>query len=123
MVTAVDSLGAEVEDAEASLVVVPLVLGASEPLVLVPVSALADGSLAPASLPESAPVLSEAPPEAPESPAESAVLVWLALVLSELPVSVDPSVPEPSPAVPAPLAWLSTVLSELTLSVDPSDEP
>ena len=85
MVTAVDSLGAEVEDAEASLVVVPLVLGASEPLVLVAVSALADGSLAPASLPESAPVLSEAPPEAPESPAESAVLVWLALVLSELP--------------------------------------
>ena len=119
MVTAVDSLGAEVEDAEASLVVVPLVLGASEPLVLVPVSELADGSLAP----ESAPVLSEAPPEAPESPAESAVLVWLALVLSELPVSVDPSVPEPSPAVPVPLAWLSTVLSELTLSVDPSEAP
>ena len=84
-----DSLGAEVDDAEASLVVDPLVLGASEPLVLVPVSALADDS--PESLPVSAPALSDAPSAAPESPVESALLVWLALVLSELPLSVDPS--------------------------------
>ena len=86
-----DSLGAEVDDAEASLVVDPLVLGASEPLVLLPVSALADDSPVPASLPVSVPALSDAPPVAPESPVESALLVWLALVLSELPLSVDPS--------------------------------
>ena len=84
-----DSLGAEVEDAEASLVVDPLVLGESEPLVLLPVSALVDDSTA--SLPVSAPALSDAPPVAPESPVESALLVWLAFVLSELPLSVDPS--------------------------------
>ena len=84
-----DSLGAEVDDAEASLVVDPLALGASEPLVLLPVSALADDS--PASPPVSAPALSDAPPVAPESPVESTLLVWLALVLSELPLSADPS--------------------------------
>ena len=84
-----DSLGAEVDDAEASLVVEPLVLGASEPVVLVPVSALADNS--PVSPPESVPALSDAPPVAPESPVESALLVWLAFVLSELPLSADPS--------------------------------
>ena len=86
-----DSLGAEFDDAEASLVVDPLVLGASELPVLVPVSALADDSPVPASLPVSVPALSDAPPVAPESPVESALLVWLALVLSELPLSVDPS--------------------------------
>ena len=86
-----DSLGAEVDDAEASLVVDPLVLGASEPSVLLPVSALADDSPAPGSLPLSAPALSDAPPVAPESPVESTLLVWLALVLSELPLSADPS--------------------------------
>ena len=86
-----DSLGAEVDDAEASLVVDPLVLGASEPPELLAVSALADDSPVPASLPVSVPALSDAPPVAPESPVESALLVWLALVLSELPLSVDPS--------------------------------
>ena len=84
-----DSLGAEVDDAEASLVVDPLVLEASEPLVLLPVSALVDDS--PVSPPASVPALSDAPPVAPESPVESALLVWLAFVLSELPLSVDPS--------------------------------
>ena len=84
-----DSLGAEAVDVEASLVVDPLELVASEPLVLVPVSALAEDS--PVSLPVSAPALSDAPPVAPESPVESALLVWLAFVLSELPLSVDPS--------------------------------
>ena len=84
-----DSLGAEVDDAEASLVVDPLVLEASEPLVLLPVSALVDDS--PVSPPASVPALSDAPPVAPESPVESALLVWLALVLSELPLSADPS--------------------------------
>ena len=84
-----DSLGAEVDDAEASLVVDPLVLEASEPLVLLPVSALVDDS--PVSPPASVPALSDALPVAPESPVESALLVWLALVLSELPLSVDPS--------------------------------
>ena len=84
-----DSLGAEVDDAEASLVVDPLVLEASEPLVLLPVSALVDDS--PVSPPASVPALSDAPPVAPESPVESALLVWLVLVLSELPLSVDPS--------------------------------
>ena len=91
VVPAVDSLGAEVDDVEASLVVDPLVLEASEPFVLLPVSALADDSPAPASPPVSAPALSDALPVAPESPVESALLVWLALVLSELPLSVDPS--------------------------------
>ena len=84
-----DSLGAEVDDAEASLVVDPLVLEASEPLVLLPVSALVDDS--PVSPPASVPALSDAPPVAPESPVESALLVWLAFVLSELPLSADPS--------------------------------
>ena len=84
-----DSLGAEVDDVEASLVVDPLVLEASEPLVLLAASELADDS--PVSPPVSAPVLSDAPPVTPESPVESALLVWLALVLSELPLSVDPS--------------------------------
>ena len=66
-------VGAEVDDAEASLVVDPLVLEASEPLVLLPVSALVDDS--PVSLPASAPALSGAPPVAPESPVESTLLV------------------------------------------------
>ena len=121
-----DSLGAEVDDAEASLVVDPLVLGASEPLVLLPVSV---------------PALSDAPPVAPESPVESALLVWLALVLlpvsaladdspapASLPVSVPalsdaPPVAPESPVESALLVWLALVLSELPLSVDPSDEP
>ena len=80
---------AEVDDVEASLVVDPLVLEASEPLVLLPVSALVDDS--PVSPPASVPALSDALPVAPESPVESALLVWLALVLPELPLSADPS--------------------------------
>ncbi len=91
MVSDGDSLGAEPVDVEASLVVDPVELVASEPLVLVPVSALAEDSPAPTSSPVSAPALSDAPPVAPESPVESPLLVWLALVLSELPLSAVPS--------------------------------
>ena len=68
-----DSLGAEFDDVEASLVVDPLELMASESLVLLPGSALVDDS--PVSLPVSVSGLSDALPVTPKSPVESALLV------------------------------------------------